>query len=472
MSTELQVSGGAGGLEVEYADLASAAHLLQDAALALAETAAAAQRVLADPGLLASVVLDPVGFARVEAAVVAATLGPHGLLPVAGRLEEHSLGLRQAVLRYAAVDRLDHTVRQVRQWAEGVAAGFVLPALPLLALSPLGVSFGFWARGGEADAFLADHPGVAEEAAGALPGFLDVAMSVGLGTGSLALGVGVTMRTGRPALVDSLEEACGLLGALYPPGSAVVVGRGADASAPPPPRGVADLLTALSHRDDAAVGAAEGEIDVRRLTALSPDGLPRTSWVVDLPGTKDWQPDPRHRAGLNDLATNLTTMAGDPTARVDGVTRAMELAGVRPGEPVMLVGHSQGGLVAIRAAEQYAASGRFTVTHVVTAGSPIARMTIPASVSVLSLENRYDVVPRLDGEPAPPQPNRVTVVFDAQSHDVVANHDISTTYLPAAAHLDQDVADPSLAAWRQGASAFLSGDEVSTSVWDIRNGRG
>jgi pimeloyl-ACP methyl ester carboxylesterase len=139
----------------------------------------------------------------------------------------------------------------------------------------------------------------------------------------------------------------------------------------------------------------------------------------------------------------------------------------------MLVGHSQGGLVAMRAAEAYAADGRFTVTHVVTAGSPTARMPVPPSVSVLSLENRYDLVPRLDGTPPPADPNRVTVVFDAQHHDVGLNHAMSTTYVPAARAVDTDLSDPSLAAWREGAGAFFAPPTVAvhaqTTVWDVRN---
>jgi pimeloyl-ACP methyl ester carboxylesterase len=193
-----------------------------------------------------------------------------------------------------------------------------------------------------------------------------------------------------------------------------------------------------------------------------------------VPGTKDWQPDPRHREHLNDLATNLTTMAGSRSARLDGVREAMRLAGVRAGEPVMLVGHSQGGLVALRAAEQLTRDGSFAVTHVVTAGSPIGRMPVPSSVSVLALENRYDVVPQLDGRPSPPDANRVTVVFDAQNHDVGLNHALASAYVPAGSVVDND-ADASLTAWREGAAAFLAAPgepvDVRTTVWDISNGR-
>src|SRR5205085_7287738 len=113
-------------------------------------------------------------------------------------------------------------------------------------------------------------------------------------------------------------------------------------------------------------------------------------------------------------------------------------------------GHSQGGLVAMRAAEEYSRDGSFAVTHVVTAGSPIGRMTVPPTVTVLALENRYDVVPQLDGRPSPPDANRVTVLFDAQHHDVGLNHALASAYLPAGAVVDADD-DPSLVAWREGA---------------------
>jgi pimeloyl-ACP methyl ester carboxylesterase len=386
VSDSIAVIGGAGGLEVEYDDLDGAAAALQAAALDLTGSAFAARHVLTDPGLAASALLDPSGFARVEAAVLAAVLGPHGLAATAARLEEESLALRAAVLRYAAADRL-------RGW---------------------------------------------------------------------------------PGLTFSLDVAAGLLANAYPAGTPVVVGRGTDSSAPPPSRSVTGLLVALDHRDRSSQGDAQGEIDVRRLTCVDPDGSVHTSWIVDLPGTKAWQLDPCNRDYLNDLATNLATMAGSPSARVDGVTRALTLAGVGPDEPVMLVGHSQGGLVAMRAAEDYARTGAFAVTHVVTAGAPIARMPVPPSVSVLALENSSDLVPRLDGEPPPPEPNRVTVVFDLQRHDVGRNHSLTDAYLPGARAVDGDMADPSLATWRRGAAAFLpsAGDqaEVSTTVWDIRNG--
>jgi pimeloyl-ACP methyl ester carboxylesterase len=465
----VDVTGGTGGLEVEYDDLGTAAHVLQKAALDVMDTALDARGVLTDAGMLASSLLDPGGFARAEAAVLAAVVGPHGLLAAGARLEAKSLSLYAAVLKYAATDRLDNGLREARHWATGAAMLLALPTLPVLLTSPLGPIALDWASHHDAGAFLAEHPGVAEDAAGALPSF--VSGLVALASGPVLSG---PLLLSGHNLMPTIESESSLLALLYPAGSAQVVSRGTDTSAPPAPEGVGDLLSALEHRDGLSRGDAQGEIDVRRLTRIGPDGDQHTSWVVDLPGTKDWQLDPRERVHLNDLATNLETMSGDHCARIDGLTRALELAGVGRDEPVMLVGHSQGGLVALRAAEQYAVDGAFHVTHVVTAGSPIARMDVPDSVSVLALENRYDVVPQLDGRPSPDQHNRITVTIDAQTHDVGANHALSTSYVPGARDLDDDTGNQSLNDWRDSAQAFLAPADpavtVRTTVWDIRNG--
>ena len=73
----------------------------------------------------------------------------------------------------------------------------------------------------------------------------------------------------------------------------------------------------------------------------------------------------------------------------------MRDAGIGSDEPVLLVGHSQGGIEAAWIASH---SSEFSVTQVVTAGSPIAVLgDYPAGTQVLSLEHHGDVVPLLDG---------------------------------------------------------------------------
>ena len=66
------------------------------------------------------------------------------------------------------------------------------------------------------------------------------------------------------------------------------------------------------------------------------------------------------------------------------------------------------------------------MTHVVTAGSPIAGVhDYPVGTHVLSLENRGDVVPLLDGHDNPDSVAQVTVQFDDHETSMTGNHDLS-----------------------------------------------
>ena len=92
-------------------------------------------------------------------------------------------------------------------------------------------------------------------------------------------------------------------------------------------------------------------------------------------------------------------------------------------EPVLLTGHSQGGMQAAALAAD--PDFDYHVTDVVTAGAPVATSGIPDHVNVLSLENTGDVVPLLDGEDNPAHANHTTVKADVHTGDIGANHDIN-----------------------------------------------
>jgi pimeloyl-ACP methyl ester carboxylesterase len=139
----------------------------------------------------------------------------------------------------------------------------------------------------------------------------------------------------------------------------------------------------------------------------------------------------------------------------------MHRAGIGPDDPVLLAGHSQGGMEA--AALLHRGSG-FHVTHVVTAGSPLAQVHgYPPGSHVLSLENRGDVVPLLDGADNPDTRQQVTVVFDDHEASIPGNHDPSH-YVRGAAAAERST-DPSileqLASLRR--HGFLGSDAVATS---------
>lgn len=122
------------------------------------------------------------------------------------------------------------------------------------------------------------------------------------------------------------------------------------------------------------------------------------------------------------METNYQLIGGMDSAYGRGVQQAMLDAGL-DGKDVMLVGHSQGGMVSAALAADPGFTRHFHVQHVVTAGAPTAQVAeLPSGTHAIHLENRGDAVPLLDGEDNPDQPHRTTVRFDDGSHDIADNH--------------------------------------------------
>ncbi len=246
----------------------------------------------------------------------------------------------------------------------------------------------------------------------------------------------------------------------YPDGHAVVRPLGLDRrpDATRPPRGLADLVEQLAVRNDGQAG----EVSVAFVAGA--DGRRRA--VVDVPGTKSWSPGPTDN--VTSLSTNARALVGARTAYGQGVLRAMTAAGVRPDEPVLIVGHSEGGMVAIEAARTAVQTGRFEVTHVLTAGSPIGRTVgaVPASVRVLALENRTDVLTELDSRQNPARPNVTTVCFDAGDGTIGGDHDLRGSYAVGAALADGSD-NGSIRDFTDSARGFLSGTRENTHAYLI-----
>jgi pimeloyl-ACP methyl ester carboxylesterase len=226
-----------------------------------------------------------------------------------------------------------------------------------------------------------------------------------------------------------------------------------------PPRSLADLMAALSVRNN----GSPGEVDVKIL--VSPDGTRRV--IVDIPGTKSWAPV-HETPNVTGVATNIRAIDGEETAYEKGVLEAMKQAGVRSTDDVMIVGHSLGGMVAVAAARDAVRSGRFNVTHVVTAGSPIARFVgqLPKSVQVLALENKHDIVPRLDGSQNPDLTNVTTATFDVDTGTIGDDHGIDTSYEPGAAEVDASD-DAAIRTFLGGASGFFGATTIQTRTYVI-----
>lgn len=442
--TELAVSGGAGGIEAELADLVTLARSSADLADVLAGTSATCHGMLVDPDVLASALLDPVGTAHFEAALLEALDGPRGLSVLAVTFTARATALRAAAAAYEAADAALAELADDLQWAAGFLAPVTVPVLLLGLLGaaaddPVGAAVEVATLLDDPERWLTEHPGLVDVAANTAPG--------------LAVPVGAVV-PGLPWLGGSnVRAAAARLGRLWPDGRPVVRSLPADPdpAVTVPPRGIGDLMRALDARNVAAGRAGQDQIGVRVLTAA--DGA--KAYVVDIPGTQDWSPPGGAvNPATNDLGTNVRVLGGDTTTRQAAIAEALRRAGASSTDPVMLVGHSQGGMVAAQAARDAGtADFDFHVTHVVTAGSPVARAGVPESVQVLALENATDLVPRLDGRANDDDPHVTTVTFDLQHGDVGRNHGLDAYRVGAEAVDRSD--DPSITAYLAGADAFL-----------------
>lgn len=147
-----------------------------------------------------------------------------------------------------------------------------------------------------------------------------------------------------------------------------------------------------------------GDVDpgtVRIDQVVGSDG--EVSWLVLIPGTQS------DLVGEHpfDWAGNPGAMIGDMTGATATVVQAMRMAGIRPGQPVMLAGHSQGGMVALNAAN--AVAEEYDVSGVVTVGAPVGLLDAPEGTEVLSLEHVEDPTSGLDNAANPVGENWTTV---------------------------------------------------------------
>lgn len=135
------------------------------------------------------------------------------------------------------------------------------------------------------------------------------------------------------------------------------------------------------------------------------DAAGNVKWLVIVPGTQT------HLDAAIGWSQNIELMSSRNEQRMSAestrlVLQAMKESGIRPGDHVSIVGHSQGGIVAATIASGHT---RYHIDHIVTAGSPIANHPIPPSTWVTSVENRGELVSRLDGKHNPKRKTWLTV---------------------------------------------------------------
>lgn len=168
-------------------------------------------------------------------------------------------------------------------------------------------------------------------------------------------------------------------------------------------RGPQDLQDLIAQNDSLRLAAGEqdardaGQIGVQEIHGGS-GGDP--AYIVQIPPTEGAAigsvPDAYGGQGNSrDWGSNLRLVAGQHPAAMDDVRAAMEAAGIPPGSRVLLVGHSQGGIVATHLAADPSfnstsgRSGTYDVTHTFSVGSPV-QTVVPAQSSTTSVNVHHE----------------------------------------------------------------------------------
>ncbi len=386
-----------------YDQMLRLAALLDDSGEEIRRRTKLGADILGDPDLTESAPLSPATATVAEDDVRAATTGKHGLLNRSIELDADALVIRATVLTYRWIDELQAAAYATLGAIAGRAVGYLAPEVAL---------GGAIVSAGLIETDVLDRDSVAaylEELAGANPELMEHVTSGGGGlvdglqmrsllTASV-LGGDQGRLAGRGGLraigVPSFEVGFGaalrdVAGGVVEPATVNVTSTHQAAAGPP--RGLAELFLAL-HETQATVA-------VRK---VSPG-----RYIAYLRG-----PD-------GGGSRRLRLVGGDATAYAAHVVRSIERAVEGDAEArVMLVGSAQGGVTAAQVAAA-AASSRFTVEQVVTAGAPSAHVPrIPEPTRVLSLEDRSDPVALLGSLIGSREPNRVTVVYDGDGSGYV-----------------------------------------------------
>ena len=365
-----EVTGGAYGLAATYDAVRGLADAFDVAGSELRDWAGLGLRTLGDPALVATAPLSPVSFAIAEAAVLAATTGPDGVLTDSLGWEADAVVVRRVVAGLQLADGVVESWLQIAVWPQLRSA---------------------W-----------------------------------------------------------------LAGWYGPDGQPCVRSRPPTASRPPADlEGLVRHLSGVAGRSPEPDSEQNGTIEIQTIGDRHIVYLPGTDDMTTLPWTQD--------DDVRDMATNFRLSAGLPNAYQQGILESMREAGIDEDDPVLLVGHSQGGMEAAAILSQ---GSEFNVTHVVTAGSPTAQVPgFPDGTHVLSLEHEGDVVPLLDLAPNPDTVEQVTVTFDGTAGPGGVEGEHSYTHYVAGAALADATGDPSvreqLASLRD--AGFLGTGGVATS---------
>lgn len=168
----------------------------------------------------------------------------------------------------------------------------------------------------------------------------------------------------------------------------------------------------------------DGRAEVEVKAIVGRDGKVR--YTVDVPCTtesfNEWTGWSGHRAGT-DWTANAQGVANGNSAATESIRHAISMAidedmrsrGMDPAKhkpDVLLLGHSQGGIISSNIAADESFNSKFNVRGVIAMGSPVDTINVPKDVPTYTLQNQFDPIPRVDFGGAPVAKNHaVNIVF-------------------------------------------------------------
>ncbi|MBG6059102.1 hypothetical protein RCH16_002409 [Cryobacterium sp. MP_M5] len=352
----------------------------------------------------------------------------------------------------------------------GYLVGRVAPFLALSAVPALTAGAVGWFLG---SLLAGSRPGAAPEAAArwfaenpraltnpVLPAVLRVLVSSvddgAAGVATVPFPVSFALGDQGAGLLGVTTSAAGVLAVARPLGllreTGVTVDRVGRPAPVRPPAGFRELAARIP-----ASAAGGAQVRVER---YGPAGA--AAWVVYSGGTAEWSPGVT--AEPWDLSSNVAAVAEQGAGSYRAVVEAMREAGVRPADPVVQVGHSQGGLVA----SQVAASGQFNTVMIATFGAPNGQVEVPAGLAAVAVEHADDIVPALGGIGARAEERLVVrrEVFATEPvrADLALPAHALTAYRETARLMDASP-EPRLREFRSALGTVLGGEPGSMSRW-------
>lgn len=157
----------------------------------------------------------------------------------------------------------------------------------------------------------------------------------------------------------------------------------------PDPQTLQNVLDGTAEVDSLG---GEGDSVIKITKVLGPDGW---YYTVTLPSTQEWLSRFGDQGAVNDLDSNLALILTPAlqTQYERAVLDAMADAGITADDPVLLVGFSQGGIMAGHLAGY---NSDYNWQAIIVSGAPIDHMPIPDSIDVVSVQHNGDPVPNLD----------------------------------------------------------------------------